>query len=169
MVDLGCFMKKPQSGTSAILLALTVSVLSGCSSVGPTGEPCDLANRDVSFSVLVQNSMANTYNACLADKRSDVITEWGVGADKRSSPADADGEGAVINGETERHSARPSHRPSYASILQSSILEPVVGDEPKTDMKSEVEHTLAEDVFRVDRPAPLQILLMAFYLPFLFR
>lgn len=50
---------------------------SGCASMGRIEDPCAMANRDVSFSVLMENSISNVYNMCLERMRQDVITRWG--------------------------------------------------------------------------------------------
>ena len=42
-----------------------------------TEAPCPLANHDVSFQVLVQNSLGNVYNACLKELRSEILTQSG--------------------------------------------------------------------------------------------
>jgi hypothetical protein len=51
--------------------------LAGCAALQQTEDPCALANRDVSFQVLVQNSLGNVYNACLNQLRGEILTQWG--------------------------------------------------------------------------------------------
>ena len=70
-------VRNPVRAGVVALVGLAVPLLSGCAVVQNIDDPCALANREVSFSVLVENSMANTYNACLADRREDIIAQWG--------------------------------------------------------------------------------------------
>lgn len=65
------------SATSYLVLGVALSLMAGCAVVKEIDDPCALANRDATFSVLVENSMANLYNACLGDLREDIIEEWG--------------------------------------------------------------------------------------------
>lgn len=69
------------TGTGAarrgLALVCLCAMTSGCASLGQIDDPCAMANRDVSFSVLMENSISNVYNMCLERMRQDVITKWG--------------------------------------------------------------------------------------------
>lgn len=60
-----------------LALICLCAMASGCASLGKIEDPCTMANRDVSFSVLMENSISNVYNMCLERMRQDVITRWG--------------------------------------------------------------------------------------------
>jgi hypothetical protein len=61
---------------ATILCASGLTLLSACSHFSAIQDPCALANRDASFSTLVDNSISNAYNACLEKKRGDILREW---------------------------------------------------------------------------------------------
>ncbi len=61
----------------ALVLGGVCIVLSGCGSLVAIDDPCAMANRDVSFSVLMQNSISNVYNMCLENMRQEIVAEWG--------------------------------------------------------------------------------------------
>lgn len=77
MIKFGLFTTRSIHSGLALVIAMGAGILSGCSVVRYADDPCALANREVSFSILVENSMANTYNACLNDRREEIIKEWG--------------------------------------------------------------------------------------------
>jgi hypothetical protein len=51
-------------------------VVSGCSTTIIKADPCESANKAVSFPALLQNSMHDVYNACLDSKRDAIVKEW---------------------------------------------------------------------------------------------
>lgn len=53
-----------------------VFLLGACALTNSSQDPCALANRDASFSVLVENSMLNRYNSCLGQKRLEIKEKW---------------------------------------------------------------------------------------------
>ncbi len=61
----------------AVTPILMLGLLAGCAVVENVDDPCAIANRDVSFTVLVENSMVDAYNACLSERREDIIEQWG--------------------------------------------------------------------------------------------
>jgi hypothetical protein len=62
---------------SALCMCVAATMgLSACGSVAVREDPCAFANRDATFTVLLENSMANAYNACLEKKRTDIVQEW---------------------------------------------------------------------------------------------
>jgi len=61
-------------GFALVVLCLAAS---GCAAPGKIEDPCAMANRDVSFSVLMENSISNVYNMCLERMRQQVVAEWG--------------------------------------------------------------------------------------------
>lgn len=77
MVDLGKAANGKRNIIRAKFLVCFFVVTSGCVSVGKVDDPCAMANRDVSFQVLMENSIKNIYNMCLEHMRQDVIAEWG--------------------------------------------------------------------------------------------
>lgn len=77
MVDHGKAAIGKRSIIRTKLLVCFFVVTSGCASVGNVDDPCAMANRDVSFQVLMENSIKNIYNMCLERMRQDVVAEWG--------------------------------------------------------------------------------------------
>jgi hypothetical protein len=61
--------------TTVGLISIAI-LLNACSAYRERGDPCVLANRDASFSVLLENSILNAYNVCLEEKRNDIIKVW---------------------------------------------------------------------------------------------
>lgn len=68
----GAHKKVP--GLAVVALCLAAS---GCAMPGKIDDPCAMANRDVSFGVLMENSISNVYNMCLERMRQQVVAEWG--------------------------------------------------------------------------------------------
>ena len=60
----------------AVLVVLAMG-LGGCAAFVPVDDACEMANREASFPVLMQNSMLNVYNMCLEHMRQEIVTEWG--------------------------------------------------------------------------------------------
>ncbi|MDG3040181.1 hypothetical protein [Roseicyclus marinus] len=58
-------------------LTLVAAGLGGCAAFMPVEDACEMANREASFPVLMQNSMLNVYNMCLEHMRQEIVTEWG--------------------------------------------------------------------------------------------
>lgn len=53
-------------------------VLSGCSAPSSSDNSCELANRQATFDVLLENSITNMYNRCLSDLQQEVADAWGA-------------------------------------------------------------------------------------------
>jgi hypothetical protein len=69
--------QRTQKITSITFAYIAGSVLlNACSVSNGRQNPCELANRGASFSILLENSMSNAYNACLEEKRSNIVGEW---------------------------------------------------------------------------------------------
>ncbi|PWK62278.1 hypothetical protein C7455_101304 [Roseicyclus mahoneyensis] len=69
--------KGPTGVKRALVLGCVCVALNGCGSLVAADDPCATANRDVSFSVLMQNSISNVYNMCLENMRQEIVAEWG--------------------------------------------------------------------------------------------
>ena len=68
--------KSHKANRLAVLVVLAIG-LGGCAALVPVDDPCEMANREASFPVLMQNSMLNVYNMCLEHMRQEIVTEWG--------------------------------------------------------------------------------------------
>lgn len=69
--------KTLRKATRLALVAVLVVGLGGCAAFTPVEDACEMANRDASFPVLMQNSLLNVYNMCLEHMRQEIVTEWG--------------------------------------------------------------------------------------------
>jgi hypothetical protein len=77
MVDLGKCLPVSRKMARVFFVITLCTVTGGCAGLTKINDPCAMANRDVSFSVLLENSISNVYNMCLERMRQEIVAEWG--------------------------------------------------------------------------------------------
>lgn len=77
MVDFGKSLPVSYKMARGVFVITLCAVTGGCVGLTKIEDPCAMANRDASFSVLLENSISNVYNMCLEHMRQEIVAEWG--------------------------------------------------------------------------------------------